>query len=307
MIPKVAVLGANSFSGAAFVEHLRACGDDVVPLARPAHDVNIGLDAILRAVTVERPSHFVNFAALNVVAPSWERWEDYLQTNVMGLARLHDGLRRWGRLAKYVQVSTPEVYGSTAMPVKEDAPLNPSTPYAVSKAAADLFLGVLHSAHGFPVCFTRTVNVYGPGQQPYRIIPKTVLSILQGRKLALHGGGASVRCFLHVRDAAMAIRRVTLHGEPGQVYHAATPHETSIRDLVHKICQLMGAHFDDVVEDGEERLGKDLAYRLDDSKLRALWWSDKIPLEAGLAETVAWFKARAAYFAGHALEYEHRP
>jgi len=122
-------------------------GYEVLRLARPRYNVNTGLEAIMAAVTVMRPTHFVNFAALNVVAESWEHYADYFRTNVVGLARLHDSLRRWGKLEKYVQVSTPEVYGTTQTFLREAAPYRPSTPYAVSRAAADMYLATLHAAY----------------------------------------------------------------------------------------------------------------------------------------------------------------
>ena len=104
---RFAVLGASSFSGAAFVAHLLAQGDEVLLLQRPEHDVNTGLERIMAAVERRRPEYFVNFAALNVVAESWDHAADYFQTNVVGLARLHDRLRRWGgRLSPYLRVPT---------------------------------------------------------------------------------------------------------------------------------------------------------------------------------------------------------
>ena len=305
---RFAVLGASSFSGAAFVAHLLAQGDEVLLLQRPEHDVNTGLERIMAAVERRRPEYFVNFAALNVVAESWDHAADYFQTNVVGLARLHDRLRRWGGLAKYVQVSTPEVYGRTETFLQEGAPYCPSTPYAASRAAADMYLAMLHSAYGFPVAFTRTVNVYGPGQQLYRVIPKTVLSILRGQKLKLHGGGRSTRSFIHIRDVAEATRRVALDGGPGQVYHIATARQVAIRALVAMICERMGVRLEDATEPAPERLGKDMAYQLDDAKIRAeLGWRDRIGLEEGLEETIDWFRVRAGSLGAAALEYEHRP
>ena len=302
----IAVLGAGSFYGATFVGLARRQGHAVLCLARPAHDVNTHLDAIMAAVEALRPGVFVNFAALNMVAESWRHAAHYYRTNVIGITALAEALRQWGGLQRFVQVSTPEVYGTTETPLKEDAPFRPSTPYAVSRAAADLHLQSMHAAYGFPVVFTRTVNVYGPGQQPYRIVPKTVLSILQDRKLPLHGGGISSRAFIHVEDAAEATLRVALEGRAGETYHVATARQTAIRDLVAMICALMNRDFDSVVEDDPERLGKDMAYQLDDAKIRtALGWRDTIDLEQGLAQTVADISARPNEFVR--LNYVHRP
>ena len=304
---RIAVLGANSFSGAAFVAHAAAEGHEVMTLRRPFHDLNTGLDAIVGAAMDFQPDCFVNFAALNMVGESWEHFADYYRTNVIGVACLADGLRRIGCLRRFVQVSTPEVYGSTDGYLSEGAPFNPSTPYAVSRAAADMHLRAQHAAHGFPVCFTRTVNVYGPGQQPYRIIPKTVLKVLRGEKLKLHGGGASTRSFIHIRDVARAILLVAVAGEAGADYHVATPGTIAIRDLVGKVCGILGVRVDEVAELDAERTGKDMAYLLADARIRALGWQEATDLDDGLAQTVAWFKERASHYEGDSLEYRHRP
>lgn len=306
-MPRIAVLGASSFSGKAFCEHAVSEGHEVLELSRPVHDVNKELLAITALVEKWKADHFVNFAALNVVAESWLLYEHYFRTNIIGLAKLHDWLRRWGKLRRYVQVSTPEVYGTTEFAIKETTAYKPSTPYAISRAAQDMYLAALHSTYGFPVCFTRTVNVYGRGQQPYRIIPKTVLSILRGWKLKLHGGGVSTRSFIHINDVADATLKVMLNGRPGDIYHAATPRQTAIKDLVAMVCGVMGRNFDDVVEVDDERPGKDMAYQLDDSKIRAeLGWSDVVQLETGLSDAVKWFADRAADYAESTLEYQHK-
>jgi dTDP-glucose 4,6-dehydratase len=304
----IAVLGANSFSGTAFCACAARAGYSVMPLRRPVHDLNTGMDAILRAVDDAKPEYFVNFAALNMVAESWKHYADYYRTNLIGVATLANELSRRPFLRKFVQVSTPEVYGTTETFIKEGAPYRPSTPYAVSRAAADMHLDALHRTTGFPVCFTRTVNVYGEGQQPYRIIPKTVLKILRGERLKLHGGGASTRSFIHIRDVAEAILRVAMDGRPGETYHLAHPTQIAIRNLVGVICDCMGVDFEDAVEDDAERPGKDMAYQLDDSKIREqLGVVAGIGPEVGIPETVIRFKAHAANYAGHSLEYEHRP
>ncbi len=123
-------------------------------------------------------------------------------------------------LERYVHVTTPEVYGSTDGWVREDAPFNPSTPYAVSRAAGDMSLRTYFANYRFPVVFTRAANVYGPGQQLYRIIPRTILAAMGGQKLRLDGGGKSVRVFIHMRDVSDATLKIALSG-------------TARRDLSH--------------------------------------------------------------------------
>jgi dTDP-glucose 4,6-dehydratase len=295
----IAVIGASSFSGKAFVEYLRANGEEVEEFSR-----SVGYDLRWVDNFLGEPEYVVNFASLNMVGESWQHAQDYYRTNVEGVTRLAD--RLVGRLKKFIQVSTPEVYGTTETFIKEGHSFNPSTPYAVSRAAADMHLMALHKQYGFPVCFTRTVNVYGPGQQPYRIIPKTVLSALKGKKLKLHGGGQSTRSFIHIRDVAEATALVMFGGKTGETYHIATKQQTSIRGLVFDVAKQVGRKFEDFVEDEVERPGKDMAYQLDDSKIRSeLGWRDLISFERGLEETVDWFVERANEY--ESLEYVHKP
>lgn len=304
---RFAILGASSFSGSACAEYLREQGHEVLELHRPLADLNSGTATIAQFVKDFRAQYFVNFAALNMVAESWPHFADYYRTNVIGVARLAEALRNLDCIEKFVQVSTPEVYGTTEAAIAEGQPFNPSTPYAVSRAAADMHLLALHHTFGLPVCFTRTVNVYGPRQQLYRIIPRTVLSIYRGQRIKLHGGGVSSRSFLHVRDMASAIAAVAQRGTPGQAYHASNPDVVRIRDLVDTVAAILGRRLDEVAEDDHERPGKDMAYLLDDSRIRReLGWSHSVELAGGLRETVKWFNTHAADFAGESLNYEHR-
>jgi dTDP-glucose 4,6-dehydratase len=178
----------------------------------------------------------------------------------------------------------------------------------VSRAAADMSLRTFHAAYGMPVVFTRAANIYGPGQQLYRIVPRTLLYIRSGRKLQLHGGGASERSFIHVADAAEATYRVACDGRNGETYHISTDRVISIRRLVESMCALLGVHFDDVVEIAGERLGKDAAYKLDSAKIRAeLGWSDTIALEDTLVETAAWVDRYFEDLAQMPQSYIHKP
>ena len=327
---KFLVLGSNSFSGASFAAYLLEQGASVVGVSRSpephraflpyqwlepagdfrffALDLNRDLEAIEKLIRDEQPQYVVNFAAQSMVAESWQNPEHWYQTNVVATIRLHERLRRLEFLKKYVHVTTPEVYGSTSGSVREDAPFNPSTPYAVSRAAADMSLRTYFTAYSFPVVFTRAANVFGPGQQLYRIVPRTILFVKLGRRLQLHGGGTSERSFIHARDVADATYRVAREGRPGDTYHISTDRQVSIRRLVEMICERLGASFKDNVEIVGERLGKDAAYRLDSSKIRReLGWADRISLEAGLDETIAWVNRYFEDLKTQPMQYEHKP
>lgn len=168
------------------------------------YNLNKHLDEIMGLLDKELPAYVVNFAAQSMVGESWKYPEHWFQTNVVATVKLHDQLRQRDYLQRYVHITTPEVYGSTDGFIREDAPFNPSTPYAVSRAAADMSLRTFFDAYKFPVVFTRAANVYGPGQPLYRIIPRTILFLKIGRKLSLHGGGHSRRSFIHMRDVSDA-------------------------------------------------------------------------------------------------------
>ena len=324
------VIGSNSFSGAGFVDYLLAAGHPVIGISRsdepnpvflpyrwrgdPAGfrfhrlDLNHDLDAIVALAERERPAYVVNFAAQSMVAESWQHPEHWFATNVVSTVRLHDRLRRMPFLERYVHVSTPEVYGSTGGSVREDAPFNPSTPYAVSRAAADMSLRTFHAAYGMPVVFTRPANVYGAGQQLYRIAPRTVLFVRLGKRLQLHGGGTSERSFIHVWDVADATYRIARNGRNGEAYHISTERIVSIRALVETICARMGVRFDDAVEIVGERLGKDAAYKLDSTRLRTeLGWTDKVSLEDGIDGTIAWVDRHLDVLSQLPLSYIHKP
>jgi dTDP-glucose 4,6-dehydratase len=325
----VLVIGSNSFSGAQYVKFLLEKGIDVVGVSRSAEphraflpyrwgnhanfrfhqfDLNHDLDGLAALIQQERFATIVNFAAQGMVAESWQNPDHWFSTNVLSAVRLHERLRKFDFLEKYVHITTPEVYGNATGVLKEDAPFDPSTPYAVSRAAGDMSLRSYFRAYKFPVLFTRAANVYGPGQQLYRIIPRTLMYIRMGRKLQLHGGGTSERSFIHIDDVSDAIERISGDGKLGETYHISTDRVITIRALVEMICKRMGVAFEDHVEIVGERLGKDAAYRLDSSKLRSeLGWQDRISLEDGIGETTAWIDRFFDELKNLPQNYIHKP
>jgi dTDP-glucose 4,6-dehydratase len=205
-------------------------------------------------------------------------------------------------------VTTRELYGSTHGCVKEDHRFDPTTPYAVSRAAGDFSIMSYVKAYGFPARFTRAANVYGAGQPLYRIVPRTIFFALTGRKLQLHGGGHSIRSFIHAADVAEATERVAKDASPGATYHISTTRQIAIRDLVKLVLDGLALRFEDCVEIVGERLGKDQAYGLDSSKLRSdLGWQDRVSLEAGIEETARWIKDWREDLEKLPLNYVHKP
>jgi dTDP-glucose 4,6-dehydratase len=270
-------------------------------------DINHDTDKIANTIYKFHPDYIVNFAAQAMVAQSWEHPEHWYQTNVVGNVKLHDKIRKFDFLKKYVHVSTPEVYGNCTGKVTEQMSFNPSTPYAASRAACDLHLRVFFNQYKFPVVFTRAANVYGPGQQLYRIIPRTIFCVKIGKKLQLHGGGHSLRSFIHIRDVATATLKIAQEGVAGESYHISTDTHISIKDLVELICKMVKADFTKLVEIADERPGKDAAYLLDSSKLRKeLSWTDCIRLEDGIRETIDWINDNFEELKKQPFEYVHK-
>jgi len=329
---RILVIGSNSFSGASFSAKALTEGWTVFGVSRSPepHDCFLPYRWIEREAQANfafyqldirkqardiahiardnRIPYIVNFAALGMVAESWQYPLDYYATNLLGNVALHEELRKLDSLLKYVHISTPEVYGSTTGLVSENEPLNPSTPYAASRAACDIHLQTYLSEHGFPVVWTRAANVYGPGQQPYRIIPRVALCHRLGQKLKLHGGGQSVRSFIHIDDVTSATLQIMADAALGSCYHISTERFISIKELAELVSRKMGRPLEDIAEIAPERPGKDHAYSLDASALRTTFgWKDSMGLEDGISQTIAWIDDWTSSLREQPLRYRHKP
>ena len=328
---RVAVIGSNCFSGAHFVDLLLETGGYEVtgisrspeypdcmlaykrhqdpPFAFHRLDINSELDQIIALLEAQRPAYVVNFAAQGEVRSSFEHPVHHLRTNTLGTAALCQALCELGFLERYLHISTPEVYGSTSGAIAENDCYDPSSPYAASKAAADLYNRVLYKTYGFPVVTLRSTNVYGPHQQLYRIIPRMAIYLKSGRRLTLDGGGKARKSYIHIRDISEGSLQAMESGEPGETYHLSPDGDgITIREVVETVCETMGAVFEDNVEVGPERPGQDAAYVIDSSKARrAFDWRPRIGFAEGVRQTVDWIERDWAQISGLPLAYEHRP
>jgi len=326
---KVVVLGANSFSGQDFVDLLLDDPDyRVVGVSRSAersglflryktradlsrycyHRLDMNRDAgdLLALLDREQPDAVVNFAAQSEVAPSWDHPEHWFQTNTVALARLVNHLRRQKYLKRYVHISSPEAYGTCVGRVTEHAPLNPSTPYAASKAAADFLLKTYAKQFGFPLLTVRATNVYGARQQLFKIVPRSAIYLKFGKAIELHGGGWAVKSYIHVRDVSRGEKLVLERGRVGHIYHLSPDRGVEVREIVRLMCERFGRQFEAATRVVDERPGQDAAYVIDSTKARAeLRWRPEVPLEAGLAEVVEWVNAYWSEIQGLPLEYRH--
>lgn len=283
MTARFLILGSNSFYGSTFAEYVKQKGDRAVLLGRPEWSLGDEIP--------ERPyDYIVNFVSRSLVAESWADPQGWMMTNVVLFNALLEQLR--GRqFKKFVHVSTPEVYGDCDGWLDESfAAWRPSTPYACSRAAGDMLLDAYRRAYGFPALITRTANIYGPGQGKNRFIPLAFDTLRRGERLLLHGGGSTVRCFIHAWDACAGLYRVAREGSIGQTYHISTTHETSILNVAKKICRIVGADTK-LLGSQPDRLGKDQHYLLRSDRIRRMGWRDTITLDKGLGE---YARARSA-------------
>ena len=267
---KYLVIGSNSFSGSHFVQYLISKNHNVLGVSRSRElnkvflpykyhpkkenfkffqvDINKKLYLLLKLIKKYKPQFIINFVAQGMVAQSWLSPKDWYQTNLLGQVNLHNELRKIKSIKKYIHITTPEVYGNTKIWIKENYKFQPSTPYAVSRASCDLHLMSFYKNYNFPVIFTRAANVYGPGQQLYRIITKAMISARLGKKINLHGGGNSKRSFIYIEDVCDAIYRIIQKGIIGETYHISTNKIISIKKLVETICLMTSTNFSDLVK-----------------------------------------------------------
>lgn len=326
---RIAVLGSNSFSGGDFIDLVLSISEssEVLGISRSPEkndlylpykwhpnakfqfyrmDLNKDMPQIIDLLDSFAPRYVVNFAAQSEVAPSWDFPEQWFQTNVVALVKLTNALRTQKYLKRYVQISTPEVYGTFREGMAP--PMNPSTPYAASKTAADLFLSTLVKQFGFPLVTIRSANVYGAHQQLWKIIPRSVIYLKMGKKIQLHGGGLAERAFIHIRDVSRGEWAAMLSGSMGAVYHFAPNESWAIRDIVRRVCELMGHNFESSTEAVGERLGQDAAYILDSTRSREdLGWHSTVSLDEGMRGVIAWIENNWEQIQREPLEYVHRP
>ncbi len=254
-----------------------------------AYHVTHELDLLLDLLDREKPQIMINYAAQGEGALSWKHSWRFFETNSMALARLAEALMARDYLERFIQIGTSELYGSVDFPAKEDTPIQPSSPYAASKAAFDMYLIAVHNVVKFPMNIVRPSNAYCPGQLLHRVIPKAVICGLTGRKLPLHGGGRAEKSYIHARDLARAIYLVAQRGLLGAIYNAGPLKPISIRALVETVARVMGLRFEDLCEVTGDRLGQDARYWLDSGAIkRDVGWEPQISLEQGIREMVEW-------------------
>lgn len=230
----------------------------------------------------------VNFAAETHVDRSLLGATHFLDTDIKGVLVLLEEARRIG-LARFVQISTDEVYGSIADgSFTEESLLNPRNPYAASKAGGDRLAYAYWATYQVPVIITRASNNYGPYQYPEKLVPLFVTNALRDLPLPLYGDGRNVRDWLHVHDHCRAVLFALEHGHAGEVYNIAGGNERENIEITRTILAELGKP-ETLIRPVADRVGHDRRYSLDASKLQALGWKPRVAFPGGLVETVRWY------------------
>ncbi len=238
----------------------------------------------------------INFAAESHVDRSIAGSREFVQTNVLGVQNLLDAAKNAGT-QRFVHISTDEVYGTIAEGSwPETDPLLPNSPYAASKAAADLLVRSYHRTHGMDVRITRCSNNYGPNQFPEKVIPLFVTNLLEGKKVPVYGSGVNVRDWLHVDDHCKGIHAVLTKGKAGEIYNIGGGLELTNMELTEKILHAFGKGSESI-EYVEDRKGHDLRYSVDWTKInRELGYEPQVKFEDGLKDTIQWYRDNEAWW-----------
>ena len=319
---RVLVTGGAGFIGSHFAKRLKAAGDDVRVLDKLTYsgrkenldgvecEVYVGdiadPEAVARAAA--GCEAIVNFAAETHVDRSILEAGDFIRTDVYGTHVLLEQAREAG--LRFLQVSTDEVYGDVPPGVSstETDPLRPSSPYSASKAGGDLQVLAYVRTYGVSASITRGANTYGPYQYPEKLVPLFVTNAVEGHPLPVYGDGRQRREWLHAEDHCAAVELVLHEGEPGGVYNVGGEERENL-DVIGRIVELTGADAA-LVRHVDDRPGHDRRYSVDSARVRALGWKPSREFEAGLAETVGWYRENRAWWepikSGEYLDYYKR-
>ncbi|MBK7045721.1 MAG: dTDP-glucose 4,6-dehydratase [bacterium] len=300
------VVNLDLLTYAGNLENLAGCEDD--PRYRFVRGDIRDRELLHTLLQQEAIDAVVHFAAESHVDRSVEGPEVFITTNVLGTEILLEESRAAG-VRKFVMVSTDEVYGSLGSEghFTENSPLAPNSPYAASKAAADLLCRAFFKTFGFPVVVTRCSNNYGPYQFPEKLIPLMIANALEGKPLPVYGDGLQVRDWLFVEDHCRAVDLALRHGRPGGVYNVGGGNEMRNLDLVHLLLDKLGLGRE-LITFVADRPGHDRRYAIDASHITAeLGWAPSVDFATGMARTVDWYLAERAWWekirTGRYVEY----
>merc|ERR1712070_638303 len=251
-------------------------------------------DIVNYVLKMEEIDTIMHFAAQTHVDNSFGNSFQFTQNNIFGTHVLLESAKIHG-IKRFIHVSTDEVYGEggeTEDPMQEEHVLEPTNPYAATKAGAEFLVKSYHRSFGMPVIITRGNNVYGPHQFPEKLIPKFINQLQRGRAVTLHGTGKNTRNFLYVEDVARAFEKILFKGTVGSIYNIGGSNEVANIDIARTLIRLMGMEdrHESLISFVPDRPFNDLRYTIDCAKLAALGWKEEMPFEKGMQATVAWYK-----------------
>ena len=244
----------------------------------------------------------IHFAAQSHVDNSFVDPLCFTMNNVVGTHQLLDCVHKYGKIEKFIHVSTDEVYGEVANKYdscNEEAPMLPTTPYSGSKAAAECIVRVYQKSFKLPIIITRGNNVYGPKQFPEKLIPRFITLLNDGKKCTVHGQGESIRNFMYVDDVVKAFEILLLKGQIGEIYNIGTNDEYSVMDITKKLIELIKKtdNHNKHLKFVKDRAFNDFRYAVTSNKLRALGWSeDHLDFDIGLKKTIEWYNNNPNHF-----------
>tara|TARA_A100001015_G_scaffold265576_1_gene314091 strand:+ start:1463 stop:2461 length:999 start_codon:yes stop_codon:yes gene_type:complete len=325
------IIGSNSFSGSNFINFLLDKKLFVVGISRSKEnkniylkykknkniknfkfykaDINKNFNLIKKLLNKYKPSIIINFSSQGMVNESWKSPLDWYITNFISTIKIVNFLLKKKYLKKFINFTTPEVYGNNKKKLSEEEKFNPSTPYALSRASADTHMKLMNKYKRFPIIFTRAANVYGPHQQLYRIVPKTIILLIRKKKVPIDGSGLTFRSFIHINDVNEALYKILQHGKTGETYHISTSNYISIIDLVKKIIKILEKtkNFNKYIYYKKDRIGKDEFYKLTSKKIiKKLKWKPTITLGDGINDVVEWIQKNYKFLAKNKLTYQHK-
>jgi len=312
---RVLVTGGCGFIGSHFINHisknpLQVWNLDKLTYAADPSNVEQHLDYRLlhgdvcnafdvqSAVRASEPHFIVHFAAETHVDRSIDDSREFMRTNVLGADMMMSYARGCPDLELFIYISTDEVYGpsKSASDAKlETDPMAPSSPYAASKAGADLLARAYFRTHNLPVAVVRPTNNYGPRQFPEKVIPVFTTNALEGRSLPLYSKGDNKREWLYVDDCVRAIEYVLLKGRGGESYNVGSGVYTSNRRLAKDILGVLGKP-QKLIKSVPDRPGHDFMYAVDSTKIRGLGWKPVTSFKTGLMDTVNWYKNNSTWW-----------
>jgi len=254
---------------------------------------SVTLNNVLESCNIDS---IVHFAAQSHVDNSFGNSIQFTKDNVLGTHTLLECCRVYGKIEKFVHISTDEVYGEVDndhQGCNEKSLLNPTNPYAATKAAAEFLVKSYYHSFKLPIVITRGNNVYGPRQFPEKLIPRFITKLLNNEKCPIHGQGKTRRNFIYVGDVSKAVDVILRKGEINEIYNIGSDDEYSVIEVLNKLLKELNIDNKDVSEFVEDRAFNDFRYCIDSSKLELLGWKKTISFEDGLKETIMWYKQKS--------------